>query len=749
MDFTEVTRRAVQALGDERAGDVALALDARVRHLLIDEFQDTSITQFDLIERLVAEWSPGDGRTLFVVGDPMQSIYRFREAEVGLFLHAWERGVGPVALEPLRLTRNFRSQQAVVEWVNDAFARVLPRESDIASGAVSFEPAAAVHGRTLDDAVQVHAFVGGDAGYEAKAVVEVVQAIRAESPQASIALLVRARSHLVDIAAELRRAGLQPTAVELHSLANQPLISDLVALTRALEHLADRTAWLSVLRAPWCGLTLADLAALAEGDSRPVIELLGDDARLHRLSADGRDRVARVGPVLQRAVELTARMPGADRIEQAWKLLGGPACLSSESERADAEQFFVHLFAHEDENAGRIDVHALQDSLTSLFAAPEAGSDPAFHVMTIHKAKGLEFDHVIVPRLGAKPRGDDAALMVWLERAAEQGPELLLAPIHAGGADKDRLLRWVESQLQQRQRHEDERLAYVAATRARHRLHWVGSASRGDDGRWSVPSTSLLAPLWPVLHSGFESGRVVDRGAEAQLAERTFDQTLRRLPAGWTLPALPPTVRWSAGDVPGESGAAIEFSWAGETARRVGVVVHRWLQRMAEDALAGWDAVRVGTLAPQIERALAAGGLNGKELAAARGRVSRALLNVVQDERGRWVLGWHPDHRSELRLSALQGGRVRKLVLDRTFVTHDGTRWIVDYKVGAHEGADVEAFLDSEQVRYRSQLEAYGAALDPRARLGLYFPLVPGWREWQMALSSPEEDSGAQRGPLI
>jgi ATP-dependent exoDNAse (exonuclease V) beta subunit len=746
MDFTEVTRRAVRALGDELGSDIALALDARVRHLLIDEFQDTSITQFELIERLVADWSSGDGRTLFIVGDPMQSIYRFREAEVGLFLRAWERGVGPLVLEPLRLTRNFRSQKAVVEWVNDAFARVLPRESDITSGAVSFEPAAAVHGHSLDAAVQVHAFVGGGAGDEAKRVVEVVEATRAESPQASIALLVRARSHLVEIAAELRRAGLRPTAVELHSLANQPLISDLVALTRALEHLADRTAWLSVLRAPWCGLTLADLTSLAEGDTRPVVELLEDDARLRRLSADGRSRVARVGPVLQRAVELADRMPGADRVEQAWLLLGGPACLSSESERADAEQFFAHLFAHEDENGGRIEVNALQESLASLFAAPEAGSDPAFQVMTIHKAKGLEFDHVIVPRLGVKPRGDDAQLMVWLERAAEEGPELLLAPIHAGGSDKDRLLRWVESQLQQRQRHEDERLAYVAATRARHRLHWIGSASKDDDGRWTFPPTSLLARLWPVLQPGFEAGRVIDRGAGMLPADQLPDQTLRRLPLGWTLPALPPTLRWSAVDGPSESGGAIEFSWAGETARRVGVVVHRWLQRMAEDTLDGWDAARVRVLAPHIERELAAGGLTGKELAAARDRVSQALLNAVQGERGRWVLGRHPDHRSELRLSVVEGGRVRKLVLDRTFVAQDGTRWIVDYKVGAHEGTDVEAFLDSEQVRYQGQLERYGAALDPLARLGLYFPLVPGWREWSMASGSPEETPGKSEG---
>ena len=66
--------------------DLLLSLDVRIKHILVDEFQDTSISQWELLERLTAGWQPGDGRTLFVVGDPMQSIYRFREAEVGLFL---------------------------------------------------------------------------------------------------------------------------------------------------------------------------------------------------------------------------------------------------------------------------------------------------------------------------------------------------------------------------------------------------------------------------------------------------------------------------------------------------------------------------------------------------------------------------------------------------------------------------------------------------------------------------------------
>jgi ATP-dependent helicase/nuclease subunit A len=743
MDFAEVTRRAVRALGDEGGGEVALALDARLQHLLIDEFQDTSITQFELVEQLVAEWTPGDGRTLFVVGDPMQSIYRFREAEVGLFLRAWTRGIGPVALEPLRLARNFRSQQGIVEWVNQAFAQVLPVRSDIASGAVSFEPAVAVHTAALDPAVVVHALVEGGARDEADRVVDVVRAIRADEPQASIALLVRARRHLLEIAVALRRAGMKPTAVELHALASRPLISDLLALTRALEHGADRTAWLAVLRAPWCGLTLADLAALAEGGrGRRVSDLLADAACLERLSPDGRARAGRADAVFRRADALRGRLGTSDRVEQAWLLLGGPACVASAAEHEDAEQFFTHLAQHEAERGGRVDVHVLQRSLQSLFASPDTGSDPAFQVMTIHKAKGLEFDHVIVPGLAAAPRHDEAQLMAWLERASDDGPELLLAPIHAGGAEKDGLLRWLESELQQRQRREDERLAYVAATRARQRLHWIACVRLDANGAPLVSDASLLARLWPAIEQDVARAPVEphSKGREADL--RPFDQSLRRLPAGWRLPELPGKVRWSSAEPTRDSGTAVEYSWAGETARRVGTVVHRWLQRMAEDALEGWDAARVRTIAPQIERSLAAGGLSGDELAAARARVSRALLNAVQDDRGRWVLGAHPEQRSELRLSMVQDGRVRRMVLDRTFVAADGRRWIVDYKVGVHEGADVDAFLDAEQLRYRGQLETYGRALDRNAVLGLYFPLVPGWREWIM----PPENSEARAG---
>ncbi|MGA8028536.1 MAG: UvrD-helicase domain-containing protein, partial [Bryobacteraceae bacterium] len=104
VDFTEVTRAAIRALGtSEQPSDLLYRLDYQIEHLLVDEFQDTSLAQYELIETLTGQWSEGDGHTLFLVGDPMQSIFRFREAEVSLFLESWKRKqLGSVRLTPLR-----------------------------------------------------------------------------------------------------------------------------------------------------------------------------------------------------------------------------------------------------------------------------------------------------------------------------------------------------------------------------------------------------------------------------------------------------------------------------------------------------------------------------------------------------------------------------------------------------------------------------------------------------------------------
>jgi ATP-dependent exoDNAse (exonuclease V) beta subunit len=134
-------------------------------------------------------------------------------------------------------------------------------------------------------------------------------------------------------------------------------------------------------------------------------------------------------------------------------------------------------------------------------------------------------------------------------------------------------------------------------------------------------------------------------------------------------------------------------------------------------------------------RRLETSGVPAERLEAAVERVIEALVRTREDARGRWIFSEsHHDARSELGLTGHADGELSRIVIDRTFVTEDGERWIIDFKTSSHEGGEGEAFLDREVERYRPQLEHYARLLAPdRAfdlHVGLYFPLIGGWREW-------------------
>ena len=322
-------------------------------------------------------------------------------------------------------------------------------------------------------------------------------------------------------------------------------------------------------------------------------------------------------------------------------------------------------------------------------------------------------------------------------------PELLLAAVTEKGRETDPIYACVSTLHAERQREEDSRLMYVAVTRAKRRAHLIGHvALDARSGCARVPaSSSLLARLWPALAPQFDAAARAHAArasaGEAAPALAVPLQRLRRLREDWRAPPPPPPVRWQA-PVPAseeERVPEIEFSWAGETARHVGTVVHRFMQQVAEEGLERWGPARVEAAVAIAEVALRAEGVPAAELAVALERVRRALRGVLDDERARWVLApSHPEARAELRLTAVLDGERVHVAVDRTFVAADGTRWIVDYKTSEHEGGDRERFLDREQARYRVQLERYARvlrSLDGRpVKVGLYFPLLRAWREW-------------------
>jgi ATP-dependent exoDNAse (exonuclease V) beta subunit len=195
----------------------------------------------------------------------------------------------------------------------------------------------------------------------------------------------------------------------------------------------------------------------------------------------------------------------------------------------------------------------------------------------------------------------------------------------------------------------------------------------------------------------------------------------------------------AAATAPTPSAPRPEFVWAGEAAVHVGTVVHRYLQRIAEQGLDSWSPERIAAEATPVGRELELLGVEPKDLEVAAQRVVTALTRALADPQGRWVLGTHAEAHAELTLTLRAGEILEHVRLDRTFV-FEGRRWIVDFKTSQHEGGSVTAFLDSEVARYAPQLERYAraiAAIDARpVQLGLYFPLLGQLRSWPAAATA-------------
>ncbi len=735
VDFIEIAGAAHKALGSVmQPEELLLQLDGRLRHVLVDEFQDTSYAQYELLRCLTAGWEPQDGRTLFVVGDPMQSIYRFREAEVGLYLRVCQRGLDSLPMERIVLQTNFRSVRPLVEWANEKFAGLFPASEDEVLGAVRFSGASAFDGTEAEAPVSVHCFVGRQDHAEAETVVELVRQARKQDPAGTLAVLARSRNHLVTIVDALKKAGISYQAQDVDPLTVRPAVQDILCLVRALHHPADRVAWLAVLRAPWCGLTLNDLAGLCHGDARSTVwQMLNRPVEqvemFDQVSEDGRERIERIQPILARALNNRGRISLRRLIESTWLALGGPACVA-EADLLDVRQVLDLL----EETGEDLIVDDLERKLERLYAAADPQAGPEVQLMTIHKAKGLEFDTVILPGLGRGIRSGERTLLRWLEHPEY---ELLLAPIPPyAGEEQEPTYRAIGDIMQQRDDLEVLRLLYVAVTRAKSRLHLLGHAKPNRENALVPLSGSLLSVAWAALGEDFAAHAVIN---ENEMPVETMPLQLRRLPGTWRPPQLASTL--ASAEVPVARASLgthyqdeVIRSRRTEEGRVIGTIVHLWLERIANDGPGQWSQHAVRELAAQFMQQLSLHGVPRNRLQPCVATIETCLINTLECDRGRWLLSGHPGAQSEFAINGLVDGQLIRATIDRTFVDEAGLRWIVDYKTSspAQIGQDQDAFLLEEKKRYQDQLRVYLDLMrnlypEQAARTALYFPLFKGW----------------------
>jgi ATP-dependent helicase/nuclease subunit A len=743
-DFTEISLSAISGLvqkdedGEEHPTDLLFYLDCKIHHILVDEYQDTSFKQEELLHKLTSEWNDEDGRTLFIVGDPKQSIYRFRDAEVGLFLKTQDRGLGNLRPISLSLESNFRSQKNLVDWVNTCFKKIFPQHEDSNLGAISYTPSSAVLEESMHPGVLYHPIPHHQDSHaiseeEAHKITVLTKDLQSQYPDKSLAILVRGRTHLTSIVKHFNESGITFKAEAIDSLTDRPAILDLLSLLRALRFPGDRTAWLSILRAPWCGLSLTDIHALVELNvTTPVWFLLNDLSHIELLSEDGQQRAKNLIHIIQHFLNGISDHNFRDVLEACWIKLGGPACLQG-TNPDDIEVFFNKV--EEIITSGQEEQFENFDQiLTDLYASPLAVSENAVQIMTMHKAKGLEFDFVILPGLGKRIKGDEKRLVYWMPH----GDDLLLAPIEEKGGETSPLYEFLSDLNKEKEDYETLRLLYVAATRAKSQLHLFGHLEPSKEDEWKPHSKSLLNKLWPhIKEEWLEKLNVTVEQSPVQPnplpAETHF---IHRLPINFSFPSPADSIiEGPVVEIEDEKYIEPEYYWAGNTARCLGNVLHRCLHDIAVEGIETWPEERIANLKPRFKSALLGEGLPLEQAEDALKSGLLALSKVIEDERGLWILAPHKDARSEYPLTFFEDNRYIRNVIDRTFID-EGVRWIIDYKTGTHKGGgkNLELFLDNEVLRYKPQLERYETVLRKHGeklpiKKALYFPLLKAWRE--------------------
>ena len=757
VDYSQIAMAALQALGDGLSpSELAMKLDYQLRHILVDEFQDTASTQYRLLERLLEGWAehnsnnPLRPNTVFIVGDGMQSIYGFREANVGLFLEARKQGINGLQLDDLPLSVNFRSDPAVVNWCNQHFKQAFPRQENLSRGAVPFETAEAFNRAEPDSDIAVYGFSGDDARKcEAEKTVAIIQQLQQKNASTSIAVLVRSRSHLREIIPALSRAGLQWQATDIDPLASYSPIIDLLSLTKALFNIADRVSWVALLRAPWLGLNNQDLHyLLAHQPTQPIFLAMADEQIIVHLSQHGRRRLAEVAAILQAAFKQRQRCTARGWIEGVWLALGGASLVSGRSEFDFIDDYFDLLESYQ-QGESLSSLSAFEDAVHSLYAAAPVADGCHLQLMTIHKAKGLEFDAVILPAMARPPRSDDKSLLMWREYLPVDGGDtgLVLSPLAASGGAKNTIYDYLRFEQAQASGLENTRLFYVAATRAIKQLYILLSTDLDSKtGQPKDPSkNSLINSAWPALKDSVQWSSVVS--GEVEQFGLNFDagrpvQSLSRIQAQWRAPS------WRFANPLEDYYLKVDFSDADDMPeilqnplpRCVGVVCHWIFEQLIEEGQDFWLALQDSARQAWLNSLLHYHDLPRPLWATAVTAIERAVNNTLNDQKGRWILsGQHEESASELSLLSCFGDKVNQKIIDRCFRDDKGTLWIVDYKTSTpRPGESKDDFIEREMASYRSQLLTYKFHLSVKKNMtsniktALYFTHYPHWQECEL-----------------
>ena len=504
------------------------------------------------------------------------------------------------------------------------------------------------------------------------------------------------------------------------------IVEDLINLTKALLNPHDRFSWLTLLRAPWIGLTIADLHTIAKASKEQSIwESLNKLESIDGLTEDGRIRLEIFVPSALKAMSYRYQIPLTDLIQSTWKLFNGDSIIQNNKERVSVAQYFEILEKYSS-SGGIDDFNSFQEkvrnSLITFTASQQSNNNQSpIQVLTIHKAKGLEFDHVIIPGLADALKSEDKSILLWHERLNEAGrPKLLISPINSNDSEEHDVYKLIKHEKKLKVLLEDTRLLYIAITRAKSTVKLLATAALTTDEELSIPTNSLLARVWSEIQRESKILQILP------IEELRANGNLTKTWSSHDFPVPTPLRRFK--DLSflneGENGYLTSKSqvedntlnlseantYSSETIfdAKIGELIHEVLEDYAieKDKTEFLNSLSYKKVfwRNRIKHLSTNKNLLDESVQFIYETIEKCITKNELD----WIFDEsNSSSQSEFKISWSKNGSINSYIIDRTLIDENDVRWIIDYKTGAPRNESMEAFIEFQKLSHTPQLEKY------------------------------------------
>ena len=660
IDFTQIMGNAVEALRDTH---LPLILDQNISHILVDEFQDTNESQLIFIELLTQNFAGNPEKSFFAVGDPMQSIYRFRKAEVEIFSRVQKNGISDLKLTSLFLKVNFRSNKNIIDWLNNSFSKAFPLIDDSDEGSVPYSSCESSN-NNLEGGMELIALTcdtkSKTAQYEAEAlyVLNLIKDTRKSNPDASIAVLTRSKAHLSELITLINKkdTSIPIDAIEMSKILSNQTFQDILCLTKALFDFSDRTNWIAALKSPWCGLSINDLVLLFEKDHKSLVwELINNIDNTSRLDKNSARRLRSFVEVIRENIQYRGRISHRYFVEGIWRQLNGEESMVDSNDIQNIDLFLELL--EEASEILSIDFIKLERLIENKFISKTSIQKNSIKFLTIQKSKGLEFDHVIIPNLNKRTRNEESDLVLYDKSTLS---------IKNPGSDKN-LHSYHAYKERKRLDNEKIRLLYVAMTRAKNKCYLIGTVKK--EGDLVIPNSgTFMNILWPFFSDKFTEIAT----PEDENSFEKFIPKLRRL-----------NDNFYSGDkrykrsIDTEELSFCYPNMSTDIQRFTGNIVHKYLEIIVKKQL-DIDKILCNKL-DYTESLYLGKNFKKKDIKIGLNLVKKSLEMLKKTSDGRWILNRYLADNSEVSYLLESNNTTTQHIPDRSFIEND-IQWIIDYK---------------------------------------------------------------------